>query len=714
MDVLDIDIETYSTVELKKANVYAYVEDPEFEVLMCGWSLNGSPVEVYDSHAEFQDRLREVPGLWDPDVRKVAHNAGFERVCLSRYDGRPTGDYLPAREWLDTAALAALHGYPRSLDGWARALGAAPKDSAGTRLINLFSKPYRGRRVMAEERPEQWAEFMSYCGQDVATMQEARLRMGRAWPEDGFERDLWYLDQEINDRGMRVDLALARAAARAALENNARMEEEVRDLTGVDNAGSVPQVRAWLLENGAPLPDLQATTVADWLSRSDLPDAARRVLELRQELALVAHRKFEAALRGASPDGRLRGQFVYHAAHTARWSSRGVQVHNMPRLSFEYRDEDGEKRYDVLAEDIALEALRLGLGGTPETLKKCVRPMFLGPLGQSDFSAIEARVLAWNAGEQWVLDAFSEGRDLYVETAERMGGGMGRPEGKIAVLAAGYQGSVGSFRNMGYGGRRCPRDTAQQIPYKDPRTGKEHRRSPGGLAGEVERMRADRAVPAEVVAELEEVLRRHDRVVEEGRLAELLRDENHKCDDEIRAIVEAWRDANPRIRQFWYDLESAFWRGGEVGRVEVQVRRGVDGNASERWIVLPSGRAMKYRGVHRRRVEVLDDEGRKTGRTKQQLYYRHVNGYGEKTYGGRLTENVTQAIARDLLADAMLRLDAAGFYLVGHVHDEALADADRPGFDLDLYKRIMATPPAWAADMPMDASAAVLERYRKD
>jgi DNA polymerase len=387
-------------------------------------------------------------------------------------------------------------------------------------------------------------------------------------------------------------------------------------------------------------------------------------------LALVAHRKFEAALRGASPDGRLRGQFVYCGAHTARWSSRGVQVHNLAKLAFT----DPEGDYDEIAEDLAIEALRLGLGVDPVTLKMLVRPMFLGPLATSDFSAIEARVLAWMSGEQWVLEAFIALRDLYVETAKRMGGGMGRPEGKIAVLAAGYQGSVNSFRNMGYGGRRCGRDT-----YRAPKK-------------EDDEARAARLSRAEA-----------------SHVDELLRDPNHKDDSEIRAVVDAWREANPSTRQFWYDLERKFWAGGAVGTGKIQVE--VQG--STRRIHLPSGRVMKYYGVRKVRVKTEDPE---TGevRVKNQLAYRHTKGYLEKTYGGRLTENVTQAVARDLLADALLRLDAAGIPVVGHVHDEAIADYPDGADFLDKMQDIMRTPPAWAEGLPMDASAAVLARYRKD
>ena len=666
--IVDLDIETFSTVELKKANVYAYAEDPAFEILMCAIGVDDGPIEL----VEGEDKIASVvtPLLGDPEVKIVAHNAPFERVCFSRMVGLPVGEYLAPEQWVDTAALAALYGLPRSLDALARALKVTPKDTAGTRLINLFCKPNRGRRVLPDDKPEQWAEFGRYCVQDVDTMREVR-HVIKGWPADGFERALWYADQRINDRGMRVDLPLASKAVQAAKENAARAEREVIEITGVENPGSTQQLGAWCAERGFRMENWQKDTVADALMRSDVPEDVEQVLRLRQELALVAHRKFEAALRGTSVDGRLRGQFMYHAAHTGRWSSKGVQVHNLPRLSFTYKDRDGEKQYDEVAEDMAIQRVLRSLDVSPETLKMLVRPLFILDGVTSDFSAIEARVLAWLSGEDWVTQAFIEERDLYVETADRMGGGMGRPEGKIAVLAGGYQGSVGSLRNMGYGGRRCQRDT---------------------LKAELRKARMDEK-PA--------VLAR----MEAGHERELARDPNHKCDAEIKAVVNLYREANPNIVAFWYDMERKFWTGGPVGagQIRVEVR------GSTRRVHLPSGRVLVYRGVHKQSVKQVNEE---TGevRVRRQIAYRHVQGYIEKTYGGRLTENVTQAVARDLLADALIRLDRAGYPVVGHVHDEALVESP----DAEGIRDVMRTGPAWAEGMPLDASADYLHRYRKD
>lgn len=660
MDILELDIETYSDVELKKSNVYAYTESPVFEVMMCGWSLNNSPIEVWEGEQD----IKRIPGLFDPDVKKVAHNAPFERICFSRMAGLPVGQYLPTEEYFDTMAIAREFGYPAALDALAKALGAEPKDSAGTRLINTFCMPRKvprkeqWQRVTKHMKPVEWAEFRKYCGQDVSTLQDVRKRLP-GWPSE-FERELWYVDQRINDRGLKVDLPLARKAIGVARENDEILGREVIEITGVENPNSTKQLGEWCESVGFPMENWQARTVEDSLARAHAHSRSDivRVLELRQELALVAANKFDAVLRGVSMDGRLRGQFVFHAAHTGRWSSRGVQVHNLPRLAFE-RKINGEKVYDEVGERMAILDLMNDFGCTPEVLKMLVRPMFILDGVTSDFSAIEARVLAWLAGEDWVLQAFKEGRDLYVETAARMGG-MTRQQGKIAVLACGYQGSVGSMRNMGYGGWPCPWDLRDS---------------------EIRRAKmANRDKNVQVDDTNNEP--RHER-------------EGHKCNDEIQLVVDAWRAANPRIVMFWKRLERAFRDGGKCGRITVIAR------GNQRRVRLPSGRTLYYHGVSTR--------ASKSGNSHR-LSYRHVRGYREGTYGGRLTENVTQAVARDLLGHAMIELDRAGYLLVGHIHDEALAESK----DTEGIREIMRTGPAWAEDLPLDASSDILYRYRKD
>ena len=436
MTTLYIDTETYSTTDIKRG-VYRYSEDPEFLVLMAAWAVDDGPTQVAIGHEE----IAAVPHLLDGSnvVVRVAHNAQFERVCLSRLAALPVGSYLPPEAWEDTMALLAEWGYPQSLEDGARALGAEPKDSAGKDLIRWFCQPARnGKRRLPEDHPEKWAAFVEYCRQDVDTMRDIHKRLlakHGAWPTEQ-ERQVWIADQKVNDRGITVDLELAAHAVEAASANTEEAKAEARAITGVENPNSTVQLLGWF---GGLLPDLKAGTVRDALARDDLTADQRRVLELRQGMALTAHKKFQVALDAASPDGRLRGGFRFFGAHTGRWAGRGLQFQNMPRAGFSSEVE----------QDAALLDLRLGLGADPHTLKALVRPMLVGPFAVCDYSAIEARVVAWLAGEEWALEAFAAGRDIYVETANRMGGGMGRKEGKVAVLALGYNGGVGSLQAMG-------------------------------------------------------------------------------------------------------------------------------------------------------------------------------------------------------------------------------------------------------------------------
>jgi len=626
-----LDTETYSEVDLKKSNVYRYSEDPSFEILLLGYAIDDDPVAVIDNVA----RIRHLLSRWraDTSVTFVAHNAGFDRVVLSRVLGLLTGTYLDPAQWDDTAARAAVQGYPRGLAALATALGVTAKDTAGTRLINIFSKPQREGRIRPEDSPERFEQFRQYCGNDVETLREVDRAL-LSMPET--ERQFWLLDQRINDRGIAIDGELAEGCREVATLNAGLAKTRLRDLTGLDNPNSTAQLRGWLADHGCPLPDMQARTLNE-LSRDNLAPEVRKALALRAEIAVASSNKFDAAVRGVSHDGRLRGQFTYHEALTGRWSSKGVQLHNLPRESFSDRGTEG----------LAIADIRLGLGADMTTLKQLVRPMLIVNGCVSDFASIEARVLAWLAGEQWVLDAFAAGRDLYTETATLMGPTITRAQGKIAVLACGYQGSIGSLRAQGYGGLRRP-DDAEETQVRGHRV-------QGGLLG----------------------------VAQKSALGS-----EYKSDEELRQIVEAWRQANPNIVTFWRELESAFRLGGAVGD-KIVVRRA----DKDRFVRLPSGRVLCYRDVS----------------TRGDITYAHVRGQRATTYGGKLTENVTQAVARDLLADALVRLDAAGYPIIGHVHDEVLIESDDPQGVL----AIMRTGPAWATGLPLDASADSLYRYAK-
>ena len=620
---LYIDIETRSRVDLRKSNVYRYVADPSFDILMATWSLDGSPVVA----ATTREEIEAIPGLRDPSVEKVAHNAPFERICFSRYFGLPTGEYLDPAEWDDTMPLAAEHGYPQSLDALAKALRATEKDSAGAHLIRHFSMPNRrGEFNAPEDHPEKWDEFIRYGIQDTETLIEVADRLPE-WPPG--ERELYIADQRINDRGIALDRELAEAAVDAGEINLIEQELEFINLTGVDNPNSRPQVLAWFEEHGLPLPNLQAATVESTLrDLRDAPEGERdevaiRVLELRQDLALIASSKYLTAIGSSCEDDRLRGAFRFFGAHTGRWAGRGVQLHNLPRAQLDTVEET----------EAAIETVKTGGGAGSYTLKALVRALFTGPFVVSDYSAIEARVVAWLAGEQWVLDAFEAGRDIYVETAGRMfdldegAARARRHEGKVAVLALGYNGGVGSLRAMGADG----------------------------------------------------------------------------VDSHLQGLVDRWRKTNPAIVQMWKDFDSAFYHGGEVGsgliRVEVQGR--------DRFLRLPSGRAITFHGV------VAKSEMGPFGPRRRLTFLDPRRNWARvDTYGGRLTENVTQAVARDILGAALIELADRGFPVVGHIHDEVLVEGGPD--DLDEVVDAMCAKPAWAEGLPIAAEAFTTHRYRKD
>lgn len=642
--MLYIDLETYSAVDLPKVGVYRYAEDSSFRVLMAAFAYDDDDVQVLIGHKAIRAQLGAA--LVDPTVTKVAHNAQFERVALSKLLGYAVGTYLPPVQWEDTQALAAEHSWPQGLLGLARALGAPPKDTAGTRLINLFCKPGSGgQRTKAAAQPDKWKEFVEYCRQDVITLRQVYLRLP-SWPTTT-ERRLWLVDQAINDRGMRVDVPLAVVASQAAAANMRRFSTELQELTGLANPNSTIQMLSWLKNSGLDIQNMQAGTIQRLLDSDSLQPKQRRALQLRQELAGAAIKKFEVATRAVNTDGRLRGGFKFFGAHTGRWAGKGLQPHNLPRDAFDTPEE---------TEDAANLLMLLG-ASDQSTLKRLVRGLFIGPLTVVDYSAIEARVIAWLAGETWAIEAFQQGRDIYVETAERMGG-MTRFQGKVAVLALGYSGGVKSLRAMGYGG-------ITEI-YRDPRTG-----------GNVQAGVLGAALESTLSPAMSRVL----------------------TDEEVAVVVRRWRKANPAIVQYWSTLATAFRYGGTVGSYVT-----VEKDGKDRHLVLPSGRALTYRACAWHKE--LDDYGRQ----RVQASFADTRTKGRiRTYGGRLAENVTQAVARDVLAAALIRLDAAGLGASGHVHDEVIIDTT----DLPAVKRLMLEQPSWAPGLPLAGEGFTCSRYLK-
>jgi DNA polymerase len=622
-----IDFETYSCTDLKKSGAYRYVEDPTFEVLMLAISLDGGPVESYVGEQRILEVLR--PLLARDDVRFVAHNANFERIVMSALLGMPVGTYLHPRKFICTAVLAAEYSLPRSLDKLGETLGGARKDSAGTRLINLFSKPYRRKRVLPEDRPEEWLEFIAYCVQDVYTLIDVFRRLPKKWPTD-VERPLWEANELLNDRGVKIDVAMVAAAVFAGDELKARLMAESKEITGLANPNSTQQLHGWLAERGAPLENLQKETVETALELNDeMPDDVRRVLEIRLETSLASLKKFEAALRGVNDDDRLRGHIRFFAAHTGRFGGTGVQTQNLTREILAavkaYFLDCKEREVEPLQSDIdkvvqgEVDRLIAGEGEiTSEFLKGLIRPMFVGPFTGVDFSAIEARVIAWLAHEKWVLDAFAEGRDIYVETANRLGEGYTRQQGKVAVLALGFGGGEGALLRMGAEG----------------------------------------------------------------------------TSEELQIIKRLWRTTNPAIVRFWRACELGFKQGGKAGRITFR-KFGKDMHA-----ILPSGRALIYRDV---RVFHDPIEG-------ERLTYMDPKGYRADTWGGSIAENVTQAVARDVLAESMVRMTERGYPIVLHVHDEIVLDGL---YDVNDVADQMCEMEPWMAGLPLAAEGSQMNRYQK-
>lgn len=603
---LYVDIETYSSVDLTSSGVYRYVEAPDFEILMAAWALDDGPVEL----AVGLQAIIAIPGLLDSRIEKVAHNAQFERVCFSAALEFPVGEYLDPNEYRDTMAAAAEHGYPRKLGALAAALGGEQKDEAGTRLIKMFCIPNKnGERTRPEEKPEDWEQFKAYCIQDVVTLRDVDKSLDPLTP---METRVWVADQTINDRGVQVDTEMARFAVDAAATNRMVQELRITQLTGVDNPGSGTQMIKWLRESGLEVSNMQAETIQKLLAQ-DLDDVQREVLELRVELALVASKKYSAALGYVSSDGRLRGGFRFFGAHTGRWAGSGVQMHNLPRAAMDSPTEA----------EAAICDLKMGLGADAHTLKALVRSLFIGPFVVVDYAAIEARVVSWLADEGWALQAFKDGRDIYVETAERMGG-LTRFQGKVAVLALGYNGGIGSLSAMGAQG----------------------------------------------------------------------------SNKELQFLVDQWRAANPAIVDLWATMENRFRLGGPVGdRLCIEV------DNETRRMRLPSGRAITYHGC---KWEWKED---RWGRRRRMASFIDPRGVRVDTYGGRLIENATQAVARDVMAEALVELNDWGFSVVGHVHDEILVEAREE--DLDDIKKLMLKSPSWGEGLPLDGEGFACARYRK-
>lgn len=1075
---LHLDIETYSRVDLKKNTVYRYVEDEEWMILICSWCIGQGEIHTAYGHEE----VSGIPGLFDPAVKKIAHNSDFERINFSALKGLPVGTYIDPEEYIDTAVLASLWGYPRSLKGFCKVVGGEAKDEAGGRLINMFSVPNRkGGRTLPEERPADWEAYVEYNRQDVISMRDNIYRLGKGFPS-AEEYEAWITATRINDRGIKIDTALAGAAHRQYEANKKADLARVKEITGLDNPNSVQQFKGWLADQGFEMESIDKAHVAELLEREDLPDEVREAVERKQLAALSAATKYVIAQGSTNSDGRLRGTIKYSNANTGRmcltgdhevltpsgwiriedwtggriatWNPTGEQIafseakavhfpyagemihidstrihqistpdHDMPirerdgsiekvpvadlegkrffhyirgsrrvmtkvrdndlrvllmvqadgtypadggvRLAFrkqrkiercrhllrsaelvyaerkdyktgytrftvraqdcplwllmfkdktfgpwifdsnpaiffeelvfwdgswassgansaqyystnktnidlvqafahlsgmycrvhqkntdsrnpnwtplwianlwfspgpgtEFRNgagrnkwstseysglvhcaktttgfflvrregsvwvtgnsgtvlsphnlprdhfTDAEGEHDTEAEQAAIDRLLAGVHVGSEDLKKLVRPLLMGPFTVSDYSAIEARLTAWAAGEDSVLEAFREGKDIYVATAERMGGekaGFDRQRGKAATLGCIAEGSLVltdrglvPIENVGiadkvWDGVEFVRHDGvvykgqKEVMLWDGLTATPDHKVWASFEGGTQVVRLDyaashgarlvrtgfgdaqNAIEDQATHAVYDILNagpRHRFTVSNvlvhncgfgGGAGALLNLGGAKIypkgtpDDVIweglTSLVETWRVAHPHIVSWWKQVHTAFDKGGPASR-RIPVDVEIVGN--DRYVWLPSGRALVYHNCRREYVQPKDRNGKPLPYRRRAWVCDAVvgNGTQRRIVGGPTqVENIIQAIGRDLLTHALVNVERAGFRTVTHVHDEIVTETTS-GLTVERLSSLMCDLPDWAEGLPVEAAGYTTQRYRKD
>lgn len=642
MNTLSIDIETFSSVNLAKAGVYKYAESQDFEILLFGYSVDGGEVQVADLASGEKIPSDVLAALYDDSVEKWAFNAMFERVCLSNY----LGEWLSPESWRCTMIWAATLGLPLSLEGVGAVLGLEKqKLTEGKSLIKYFCVPCTPTKVnggrtrnLIEHDREKWQLFKDYNIRDVETEVSIQKKLFRFPVSD----DVWeeyHIDQEINDLGIGIDMALVKQAIAMDTSTREELTRKIQDITDLENPNSVVQMRGWLSENGLEMDTLGKKAVAE--SMKTAPKHLAEVLSLRQQLAKSSVKKYTAMETAVCRDSRARGMFQFYGANrTGRFAGRIIQLQNLPQnhmpdlaVARELVRDGNYEALDILYEDI------------PDTLSQLIRTAFVPQNGRkfivADFSAIEARVLAWLAGEKWRIAVFKEGKDIYCSSVQQMFGvpvekhginGHLRQKGKIAELALGYGGSVGALTAMG----------ALDM----------------GLA-----------------------------------------------EDELQPLVNAWRNANPMIVAFWWDVDRAVKKAvkehipSEVGCIRFSYESGL------LFIRLPSGRRLAYvkprMGVNKFGGESVTYEG--VGSTKR---WERLESYGPK-----FVENITQAVARDILMYAMRTLRHCS--IVAHVHDELIIEADQR-MSLDAVCEQMGRTPPWAKGLLLRADGYECDFYKKD
>ena len=643
---LSIDIETYSPEQLAKCGVYRYCQHPDFEILLFGYSIDGAPVQVVDFTAG--ERLPEAvySALTDPNVTKWAFNAQFERVCLSRFLGYPVGTYLDPVSWRCTMVWAATLGLPLSLEGVGAVLGLEKqKLKEGKDLIRYFCTPAKARdggafRHYSTDNTEKWAVFKAYNRRDVETEMGIQQKLAK-FPVPESEWRNYQLDQRINDRGIMLDMEMVRQAIDCDEQFKRTHLDMARSVTGLDNPNSPAQLKAWLSERGVEAESLSKAAVLSLLEEAD--GEVELALSLRQELAKSSVKKYTAMEMAVGSDSRARGLIQFYGANrTGRFAGRLIQVQNLPQNHLP--DLDEVRR---LLKCRQFDAIEMLYDSVPLVLSELIRTAFVPKPGcrffVADFAAIEARVIAWIAGEQWRQEVFANGGDIYCASASQMFhvpvekhgiNGHLRQKGKIAELALGYGGSVGALKAMGA--------LSMGVP-----------------------------------------------------------------EEELKPLVDAWRGSNPNIVKLWWDVDRA---ASTCVREKVPTEtHGIRFfyQSGMLFIVLHSGRRLVYvkprMGINRYGSETVTYEG--VGTQKKWLRL--------ESYGPKFVENIVQATARDILVEAMQRLDAKGYKIVMHVHDEAVIEAPADTSLEDICS-VMGETPAWANGLLLRADGYVCDFYKKD
>ncbi len=646
MKSLSIDIETFSSVNLAKSGVYRYIEASDFEILLFGYSVDGGAVQIIDLACGEKIPGEVITALTDETVTKWAFNANFERICLSRFIGLPTGEYINPVSWRCSMVWAATMGLPLSLEGVGSVLNLdKQKLTEGKELIKFFCQPCSPTKANGQRTrnfpyhaPDKWLAFKKYNARDVEAEMSIQAKLSK-FPVPDSVWDEYHLDQEINDRGVALDMTLVKEAIDIDGRSRSELTMAMKKLTELDNPNSVQQMKQWLSDNGMETDTLGKKAVVELL-RSAPPELAE-VLRLRQQLAKSSVKKYQAMENAVCADGRARGMFQFYGANrTGRWAGRLIQMQNLPQNHLE---DLAEARSLVRCGDF--DALKMLYEDVPDTLSQLIRTAFVPRTDAkfivSDFSAIEARVIAWLADEQWRQDVFAKGGDIYCASASQMFkvpvekhgiNGHLRQKGKIAELALGYGGSVGALKAMG----------ALDM----------------GLA-----------------------------------------------EEELPLLVDAWRQSNPHIVKFWWDVDKAAMEAVRYKHTNSTHGITFTCQSGMLFITLPSGRRLAYVkpriGENKFGGSCITYEG--VGSTKK---WERLDSYGPK-----FVENIVQATARDILCYAMQTLRRCS--IVMHIHDEIVIEAD-PHMSLSSVCEQMGRTPPWAKGLQLRADGYETDFYKKD